>query len=84
MEEKLIGKVTHYYNHINVGIIKLSDTLQIGDTIHIKGRITDFNQVISSIEIEHKKVEKASAGELVGIKLDQKVHENDNVYKVAQ
>ena len=82
MEEKLIGKITHYYGKINVGIIELSDSLKVGDTIHIKGHSSDFNQGISSMQIEHLEVNEAKAGDMVGIKVEQKVHPNDEVYKV--
>jgi len=82
MEEKLIGKITHYYGRLGVGIIELSDALNVGDTIHIKGHTSDLTQQISSMQIEHADVNEAKIGDLVGIKVDQKVHENDAVYKV--
>jgi putative protease len=82
MEEKLIGKITHYFGKISVGIIGLSDALKVGDTIHIKGHSSDFNQQISSMQVEHAEVTEAKAGDAVGIKVDQKVHEHDEVYKV--
>jgi putative protease len=82
MEEKLIGKITHYYGHLSVGIIELSDVLKVGESIHIKGHSSDFNQPISSMQIEHAAVKEAKAGDSIGIKVDQKVHENDAVYKV--
>jgi putative protease len=82
MEEKLIGKVTHYYGKINVGIIELSDSLKVNDTIHIKGHASDFSQQVPHMEIEHVELSEAKAGDMVGIKVDQKVHPNDEVYKV--
>ncbi|MFH1621998.1 MAG: translation elongation factor-like protein [Candidatus Omnitrophota bacterium] len=82
MEEKLVGKITHYYGHVNVGIVELSDALKVGDKIHIKGHVSDFAQEVSSIQIEHASVNEAKAGDQVGIKIDQKVHEHDSVYKV--
>lgn len=81
MEEKLIGKITHYYGHLSVGIIELSDTLNVGDTIHIKGHTSDFTQQVSSMQVEHKDVTQAQAGDLVGIKVNQKIHEHELVYK---
>ena len=41
-EEKLIGKISHYYNNIGVGIIELTDKLARGEKIHVKGSSTDF------------------------------------------
>jgi len=80
MEEKLIGKITHYYNGIGVGIIELSDKLETGDTVHIKGKNTDFEQGVDSMQIEHDKIEQAKKGDVVGIKVSQKVKEGDEVY----
>jgi putative protease len=78
-----IGTITHYYGNISVAIIQLSDTLKVGDNIHIKGHTSDFNQQVSSIQIEHKDVQEAKAGDLAGIKVDQKVHPHDKVYKIT-
>lgn len=80
MEEKLVGKITHYYNAIGVGIIELNGTLKAGDMIHIKGKTTDFEQTVDSIQIEHEKVESAKKGDVVGIKVKEKVKEGDEVY----
>ncbi len=84
MSEKQIGKITHYFSRINVGIIELSDSLKVGDKIHIKGHSEDFEQTIDSMQIEHASVNEANAGDSVGISVSSKVHENDAVYKVTQ
>lgn len=83
MEEKEIGKVTHYYGNISVGIIELSDVLKVGDNIHIKGHSSDFTQTIDSMQIEHANVPEANAGDVIGIKVSQKVHPHDKVFKVT-
>lgn len=83
-EEKSIGKITHYFGNINVGIIELADELKAGDKIHIKGASTDFEQAVDSMQIEHTTVEAAKPGDAVGIKVAQKVKENDEVYKVLE
>jgi len=82
MEEKEIGKITHYYGHISVGIIELQDTLKVGESIHIKGHSSDFTQAVDSMQIEHKDVLEAKAKDIIGIKVAQKVHPHDKVYKV--
>jgi putative protease len=84
MEEKLIGKITHYYNKINVAIVELSATVKIGDKIHIKGHATDFEQTVSSMQIEHQNIETAKKGDVIGLKVDQKVKEGDLVYVVKE
>ena len=81
-EGKLIGEVTHYFSKIEVAIIKLSDSLRVGDTIRIVGGEVDFSQTVGSMEVEHKKVDEAKAGETIGLKVDQKVREGYKVYKL--
>ena len=82
MEEKEIGAITHYFGKVGVGMIKLTDSIKIGDTIHIKGHGYDFSQPVSSMQIDYKNIETATAGQDVGVKVDQKVHPNDKVFKV--
>ncbi len=82
MPEKEIGKIIHYFGKINVGIIKLSGKLKVGDNIHIKGHSDDFTQVVDSIQIEHENVTEAKKGDDVGIKVKGKVHTHDVVYRV--
>lgn len=81
MQEKEIGTVTHYYGHISVGIIELKDALKVGDTLHIKGHSSDFTQTVESIQIEHAEVNEANSGDIIGLKVTQKVHPHDKVYK---
>ncbi len=80
MEEKEIGIVTHYFDNISVGIIQLSAPLKVGDNIHIKGAHDNFTQTIDSMQIEHENVESAKKGDLIGIKVIQKVHPHDKVF----
>jgi len=82
-EGKLIGEVSHYFSKIEVAVIKLSDTLSIGDTIRIVGgESTDFSQTVESMEVEHQKIKKAKAGDEVGMKVKEKVREGYKVYKI--
>lgn len=83
-KEQLIGKITHYFGKIEVGIIELTKPLVVGDTIHIKGGTTDFEQKVDSIQIEHENVEKAKKGDAIGLKVKEKVREGDEVYKVLE
>jgi translation elongation factor EF-1alpha len=83
MQEKEIGKITHYYSNISVGIIQLSDTLKIGETIHVKGHSEDFIQPVDSIQIEHANVSEAKSGDVIGIRVTNKVHPGDKVLKAS-
>lgn len=81
-EGKKIGKITHYFGKIGVGIIELTSDLSVGDNIAIKGATTDIEQGVESLELDHQSVQTAKSGDAVGIKVKDKVREGDEVYKV--
>ena len=84
MEEE-IGKITHYFSKINVGVVEISKgELRVGDTIHIKGHTTDFYQKVQSLQVEHSPVDSIGAGESAGLKVENPVRENDLVLKVTE
>lgn len=84
MEEE-IGKITHYFSKINVGVLDITKgDVQVGDTIHIKGHTTDFYQKIQSMQVEHAPVESAQEGMQVGLKVESSVREGDLVLKVTE
>ncbi|MBW8010166.1 MAG: hypothetical protein FVQ83_02835 [Chloroflexi bacterium] len=81
METKL-GKVTHFFGKINVAVLELSGKLNVGDEIHVMGHSTDFTQKIASMQIDHKEVETAKKGSDVALKVDERVREGDEIFKV--
>jgi translation initiation factor IF-2 len=84
MEEE-IGKITHFFSKINVGVLDLTNgLLHIGDTIHIKGHTTDFYQKVESMQVEHAPVESADKGMQVGLMVESSVREGDQVFKVTE
>ncbi len=81
-EQKQIGEVVHFFSNIGVAVIKLTDSLAVGDTVRIiGGEDTDFTQEVESMEAEHEKLKKASKGDEVGIKVKEKVRDGYKVYK---
>lgn len=82
-EEKEVGKITHFYDKISVGVIELTDKLAVGDKIHIQGAHDDFEQTVESMQLEHKDVKEGKKGQSIAIKVDQPVHRNDKVFLVA-
>lgn len=85
MEEKKIGEVTHYFSHIGVAIVKIDkEGLKVGDTIHIKGATSDFQQKVESIQIEHKTVTEAKPRDMVGLKVKEHAREKDEVFKLVE
>ena len=79
-----VGKVTHFYNHLSVAVLELAGELTLGDTIHFLGRVTDFDQQVGSLEIEHKKIQSAGPGEEVALKVIEIVRKGDVVFKVRE
>lgn len=83
MEEVKVGRVVEYYARIGVAGVQIEEgSLSIGDTVHIRGHTTDLEQVVESMELEHKPIQKAEPGQMVGIKVRDRVREKDIVYKV--
>jgi len=82
-EKKLIGKITHYYGKIGVAVVELEDDLKVGDEISIEGPTTNVRQVIESMQIEHENIDEAKAGDAIGLKVADRVKENDSVYKIV-
>jgi len=82
MEETKIGKIVHFFGNINVAVVELSESVKQGDTIHIKGSSTDFEQILDSMQIDHKSVTEASASDSIGLKLTDNAKEGDIVYKI--
>lgn len=73
--------MTHYFSKIGVAIIDLSKQLSVGDKILVKGPLTDFEMTVDSMQVEHQGIQRAEAGQSIGLKLAQQARERDVVYK---
>jgi hypothetical protein len=83
VNEEALGVITHYYSHLGVAVVQLNKgTLRSGSKIHVKGHSTDLTQKIESMEYEHQHVNEASAGQSIGLKVNDHVREHDIVYLV--
>ncbi len=83
--KSFLGKIIKIYKKINVIEIKIqtNETVKVGDEMYIQGEKTgSVRMKIKSMEIEHEKVEKASQGETVAIKVDVDVRRSDDVYRI--
>lgn len=83
MAEKLIGRVSHWFGKIGVIGIELTDTLAVGDHIHVLGHTTDFELEVTSMQVMHQDVAEAKPGDEVGIKAQFRARPGDRVYKVT-
>ena len=76
-----IGIVTHYFPKVKAAVVKLKDSLTVGDAVKIKGHTTDFTQSINSMQIDHQVVNSAKKGEEIGLLVNSRVRQHDVVYK---
>lgn len=85
MAEQKVGSVLHYFDQVRVAALKIEKgSLKVGDSIHIKGHTTDFTQKVESMQTEHKAIKEAKKGDDVGIKVKDRVREQDDVFKVTE
>jgi hypothetical protein len=78
-----VGVVRHYFPRAAAAVIEVAEgNLRVGDTVHIRGHTTDYYQRIDRIEVEHRPVAVANAGESVGVHVSQRVREGDRVSRV--
>ena len=82
MAEEKIGKITHYFGNISVGIIGLSQDLKLGDKIKIKGAHGEIEQTVDSMQIDRQDVSEGKVGQEVGVKVSGKIREGDEVFKI--
>lgn len=79
---KKLGKVIHWYDKISVAVIKLSAPLKKGDSIKVKRGEEEFEDTITSMQIDYKDVNSGKKGNEVAIKLSQKTKEGAIIYKL--
>ena len=84
MAEEKVGEVSKYFAKMGVAGIQIeAGSLRLGDQIHIKGHTTDFTQQVDSMQLDNEAVETAMPGQLVGIRVKDRVREKDAVFKVS-
>ena len=84
MEEEKVGRVEKFFAKPSVAAIEVTaGVLKIGDKLHFKGHTTDFEESITSMQVENQPVEEAKPGDLIGVKVKGRVRENDTVFRVA-
>ncbi|MBU3956735.1 translation elongation factor-like protein [Patescibacteria group bacterium] len=82
MADTKVGNVTHYYDKIGVAVVDILAPIKVGDKIKITGSI-EFEQELTSMQIEHENIEKAKKGDQIGLKIEQPVKDKDEVFKIG-
>ena len=82
MAEKVLGKITHFYGKIGVAVVDVIGEIKAGQTVKVKRKGgEEFEQVVESMQVEHKDVGIAKRGDQVGMKIDQIVKPGDIIIK---
>ncbi len=59
-----------------------SDSLRVGDMIHIQGHTTDFKQKVVSLQVNHAPATELGPKDDFGLKVVEHAREHDVVFKV--
>lgn len=85
MPEEKVGKIVKFFAKPSVAAIEVTDgTLSVGDRVKIKGHTTDFEDTIASMQEDNNPIEKATPGQMIGVKVKERVREHDIVYKITE
>jgi putative protease len=84
MTEK-IGIIENFFSKISVAVVHVTEgSLNLNDTIKIKGATTDISMTVSSMQIDRKDVDSVSKGEKVGLKVPERVRPGDEIFRQSK
>ncbi|MFP3910709.1 MAG: hypothetical protein ACLFUT_01420 [Desulfobacteraceae bacterium] len=84
MPEEEIGVIVKFFAKPSVAALEVTNgSIKTGDVLKYQGHTTEFEEAISSMEVDNEPVQEAKAGDLVGIQVKERVREGDKVYKVV-
>jgi putative protease len=84
MPEEEVAVIVKFFAKPGVAALEVTNgSIVKGDLLRYKGHTTDFTEEITSMEIDNQPVDEAKVGDLVGVKVKERVRENDKVYKVV-
>jgi len=85
MAEEQVAVIVKFFAKPSVAALEVTNgTIKKGDLLKYKGHTTDFTEEITSMEIDNQPMDEVKAGDLVGVKVKERVREGDKVYKVSE
>jgi len=81
-KEKEVGEVVHWYDKIGVAVLKLKSALKIGDRIKVRRGDSEFEEAVSSMQLDHKPIEAGKKGQEIAVKLSQTAKEGATIFKL--
>ena len=82
MPDVEIGRITHYFPKALVAVLELKAPLKVGETIKVVTHEGNFTQAVASMQVEHAAIAEAKPGQSIGLKVSQRVHEGNKVFRV--
>ncbi len=79
-----IGRVTRYFPRAGAAAVALEGALALGDLVHVRGATTDLVLRVARIERRGRSVDKARAGQEVGLAVAEHVRPRDSVYRLDE
>jgi len=81
-----IGKVTNYYSDKKVAVIELiNGELKTGDDVSFVGKTTGyFRTKVDEIHTDKGIVKNSKKGDIISVKVDEKVRVNDKVFVIRE
>lgn len=85
MTERKIGEVVKFFAKPSVAAVQIIEgELQVGDSIKFSGHTTEFVDVVESMEVNNASVQKAAAGDIIGLKVSDRVRPGDEAFKITE
>ncbi len=85
MSEEQVAVIVKFFAKPSVAALEITKgSIKTGDVLRYKGHTTDFTEEVTTMEMDNQPMEEAKVGDLVGIKVKERVRENDKVYKVEE
>ena len=84
MPEEEVGVIVKFFAKPGVAAIDVTKgSIKKGDTLMYKGHTTDFTEQVKSMEMDNQTVDEAKPGDMIGVKVGERVREKDIVFKVV-
>jgi len=84
MGEEIVGVVKTYFSKVGVAALEVTHgKISLGDTLKFKGHTTGFEMTVGSMQKDNQAVDEAKIGDLIGIKVPERVREHDTIIKVT-
>ena len=85
MPEEQVAVIVKFFAKPSVAALEVTNgTIKVGDVLKYQGHTTDFTEEVTSLQIDNQAVEEAKKGDLVGVRVKERVRENDKVYKIVE